>query len=104
MLNIVVPVVRRPGETRPGTPQGAVPDVISRIVQPTAGKVMPIEIGESISGTFRTLLEGFRTSYVLQFTPTGVPSDGWHNVSVKVTRPGNYSVRARSGYGTRRPR
>ncbi len=70
-------------------------------MQSTAGEVTPIEVGESISRAFRKLLDAFRASYTLQFTPAGVPHGGWHNVNVTITRPGNYTVRARSGYGTR---
>lgn len=48
---------------------------------------------------FLTALDDFRSSYVVRYDLTGVPRPGWHNVTVKVTRPGNkYSVRTRTGY------
>ena len=44
------------------------------------------------------VLDEFRTSYVLRYTATGVAPSGWHDVAVRVTRPGTYTVRARKGY------
>jgi len=47
---------------------------------------------------FQEILADFRSSYVLQYTPTGVPAQGWHEIKVKVQRPGSFTVRARRGY------
>jgi VWFA-related protein len=44
------------------------------------------------------IVADFRTSYVLQYTPQGVKPGGWHDVRVRVTRPGRFDVRARQGY------
>ena len=49
-----------------------------------------------------TIIEDYRTSYVLQFTPRGTPAPGWHELRVRVTRPGRFDVRARQGYEVRR--
>ena len=35
---------------------------------------------------------------MLRYTPTGVRAGGWHEIVVKITRPGSYDVRARRGY------
>jgi len=51
---------------------------------------------------FAAILEDFRTSYVLQYSPRGVPAPGWHELRVRVTRPGRYEVRARQGYEAQR--
>jgi len=63
---------------------------------------------ERTGGTFRPagagttaleqILEDFRTSYVLRYTPKGVEPAGWHELDVKVTKPGSYTIRARKGY------
>jgi VWFA-related protein len=48
---------------------------------------------------FRAILDDFRQSYVLRYTPTGVPRSGWHTLDVRVARPdGPYTLRARKGY------
>ncbi len=48
---------------------------------------------------FLRALEDFRTSYVLRYTLEGVSSAGWHDVAVRVVKPGTrYQVRARRGY------
>jgi hypothetical protein len=49
-------------------------------------------------GAFKIILDEFRTSYVLRYTPQGVPRDGWHELDVRVTKPGTMTVRARKGY------
>jgi len=48
---------------------------------------------------FLKALDDFRSAYVLRYTLTGVPRQGWHDVSVRVTKSGRkYDVRTRRGY------
>lgn len=47
---------------------------------------------------FRQIVDDFRASYVLRYTPQGVTREGWHELTVRVTRPGTFTVRARQGY------
>ena len=54
-------------------------------------------LGGAVSD-FRAIVNDFRSSYVLRYTPKGVTREGWHDLAVRVTRPGQYSVRARQGY------
>jgi VWFA-related protein len=54
-------------------------------------------IGRAPRGVGRAL-EWFRTVYVVRYRATGVAPRGWHEVQVKLTRPGDYDVRARMGY------
>ncbi len=49
-----------------------------------------------VAKRFAEILESFRRRYVISFTPTGVPGDGWHKLSVRVK--GGGQVRARTGY------
>ena len=44
------------------------------------------------------ILVGLQKGYVLTYTPRGVSTTGWHEISVSVTRPGDFTVRARRGY------
>ena len=42
--------------------------------------------------------DDFRTSYVVRYTATGVTRGGWHDITLRVKRPPNATVRARKGY------
>ena len=53
--------------------------------------------GENLTSTFRRMLEQFRASYVLYFTPTRRRAQGAHTLDVRVKRAGT-EVRARRGY------
>ena len=68
-----------------------------RVAGETGGVVAVLEPGENLSGRFRRMLQQFRSSYVLYFTPTGVERAGAHTLEVRVKRPG-VDVRARRGY------
>jgi VWFA-related protein len=75
-----------------------IPTSLTQLVAPTGGLVIPLGAGESISRVFKTTLDDFRASYVLQYTADGVAADGWHELSVVVKRRGRYDIRARKGY------
>ena len=47
---------------------------------------------------FKAAFDDFRQSYVLRYELKGVPRQGWHDVDVKVKKPGRFAVRARRGY------
>jgi VWFA-related protein len=70
---------------------------LAAIAAATGGDVTTFRVDNAIPSTFRDILDRFRTSYVLRYTPQGVPREGWHNVTVDV-RKGNYDVRARKGW------
>jgi VWFA-related protein len=74
------------------------PKVLKDLVAPTAGQVIPLNQGDSISRVFRTMLEDFRASYVLRYVAKGVQEEGWHEIAVSVTKRGRYDIRARRGY------
>lgn len=50
------------------------------------------------ASAFQAVLDDFRTSYVLSYSPRGVSATGWHELTVKVRRRGSFTVRARKGY------
>jgi len=52
----------------------------------------------SLTRPFREAFDDFRSSYVLRYRPNGVAAAGWHELNVRVTRPGSHIVRARRGY------
>ena len=55
----------------------------------------------NLTDTFRRVLEEFRSSYVLHFTPRGVEAGGFHTLDVKVKGKGSLTIRARRGYAVR---
>jgi hypothetical protein len=83
-----------------GNPQWeASVESVSEAVRRTGGMVLRAShAGHDLAA----IVADFRTSYVLQYTPRGVPAVGWHEIRVRVTRPGRFAVRARTGYETGR--
>lgn len=84
-----------------GLPRG-VSDVphksqLADIASATGGDVTTFRVDNAMPSVFHDVLDRFRTSYVLQYTPQGVPREGWHAVSVRVGK-GNYEIRARKGW------
>ena len=63
----------------------------------TGGRLIRLPHDSAVGDALITALDEFRQSYVLRYTPTGVPVDGWHRLDVKV-RDRNYRVRAKAGY------
>ena len=72
-------------------------DLAEQIAGETGGFVAAIAPGENLTSTFRRVLEQFRTSYVLFFTPSGVERQGTHTIEVRVKRA-KVEVRSRRGY------
>jgi Ca-activated chloride channel homolog len=86
----------RPASLLRATPATA--DALAeRIAAETGGIVSPVGRGENLPTRFRRMLQEFRTSYVLYYTPTGVERAGVHTLDVRVKRP-NVTVRARRSY------
>ena len=81
-----------------GAATEGVPPVLADLVAPTAGQVVTLEGDESISRIFKSMLDDFRATYVLQYVPRGVAPEGWHEIDVTVKKHGKYDVRARRGY------
>jgi CO/xanthine dehydrogenase Mo-binding subunit len=75
----------------------SVADVAGQIARETGGFVSTIEPGDDLPSRFGRVLEEFRSSYVLYFTPAGVERTGAHALEVRVRREG-VEVRARRGY------
>lgn len=55
-------------------------------------------VGSGGVGAFKDIFEDLRKSYVLQYTVKGVPPAGWHEISVRLPKHPDYTVRARKGY------
>jgi VWFA-related protein len=72
-------------------------DLADQIGNETGGFVATITPGENLTSTFRRVLEQFRTSYVLYYTPSGVEPKGDHTLEVRV-KNARVEVKARRGY------
>lgn len=59
-----------------------------------------LEVGSTaeLAPTFVAIFDEFRYRYLLTYTPTGVDQDGWHELEVRVKRPGAAVTAARPGY------
>jgi VWFA-related protein len=89
---------KRARELKPWEMKDALVAALDDLVSPTAGQVFTFDANQSVGRQFRRVLDDYRSGYVLQYVPEGVASSGWHEITVSVTRPGKYDVRARKGY------
>lgn len=64
----------------------------------TGGDKHRSRFGDPAVRTFAQILDEFRQSYVLRFSPQGVPSRGWHAVVVQVPAQSGLTIKSRSGY------
>ena len=68
----------------------------------TGGDKHQSRFGDPAVRTFAQILDEFRRSYVLRYSPQGVNPNGWHAVTVQVPAQPALLIKARSGYfGTR---
>jgi hypothetical protein len=74
-------------------------DRLVEIAQLTGGReVRPTVLTQGTTGPLRDVLDEVRGSYVLRYTPTGVPETGWHAITVKIAGQRRYELRVRPGY------
>jgi VWFA-related protein len=86
-------LLRNPSRNSPPT----ISALAEQVASETGGFVATITPEEDVTSTFRRVLEQFRTSYVLYFTPQGVERQGSHTLDVRV-KNAKVEVRARRGY------
>jgi VWFA-related protein len=89
---------KRARELKPWEMKDAIVAALDDLVSPTAGQVFTFDTGQSIGRQFRRVIDDYRSGYVLQYVPEGVKDAGWHEITVTITKPGKYDVRARKGY------
>ena len=68
---------------------------LARAAEATGGEARVT--GDAV-GAVKDILEEFRSSYVLRYTLRGVPSTGWHDITVTVPSCPTCTIRARKGY------
>jgi VWFA-related protein len=72
-------------------------DFPQNLASATGGRLIQIESTKDLNATFRGILDEFRQRYLLSFSPTGVASAGWHQLTVRV-KGRSVTVKARPGY------
>jgi VWFA-related protein len=72
-------------------------EIYASLAKETGGSVLPVSPLTDLTATFRGILEGFRSTYVLYYNATGIERGGYHTLEVKVKREGAV-VQARRGY------
>lgn len=70
-------------------------EAATRAAEATGGSVH--DANDAVSA-FKSILAEFRQSYVLEYTLSGVPREGWHSLTVTIPKHPDYKVRARTGY------
>ena len=73
-------------------------DFIDASAERTGGAKHKSRFGDPAVQTFAQILDEFRRSYVLRYTPQGVKAAGWHPVRVEVPGQAGLTIKSRSGY------
>ena len=55
-------------------------------------------LASDVIASVRDILDDFRASYLLYYSPRAVERPGWHDIHVTMKKSGQYDVRARKGY------
>jgi VWFA-related protein len=70
-------------------------DILGSVVRRTGGT---LQRSDKAPEAMAEIIADFRSSYVLRYSPRGVAPSGWHELGVKIARPGSFRIRARKGY------
>jgi VWFA-related protein len=73
-------------------------DFMAQTAARTGGDSHRSRFGDPAVRTFAQILDEFRQSYVLRYSPQGVTGRGWHAVTVQVPAQPALTIKARSGY------
>jgi len=63
----------------------------------TGGQLLEVTSSRDLRGAFQRILQDFRSRYILSYSPTGVPAEGFHRLEVRMKRRG-LTAKARPGY------
>jgi VWFA-related protein len=64
----------------------------------TGGQLQEI-IGEAhVPRGLQIAIDDMHASYIVYYRPKSVAKPGWHDIKIKLKRPGDFSIRARKGY------
>jgi len=85
-------------EVRPATVTPSHRWLLESITDVTGGQLLSLAAGSDLQPAFVRALDTFRASYVIRYAPSDISRQGWHDITVRVLRPGRFDVRARRGY------
>jgi VWFA-related protein len=77
---------------------GGETDFVALTAARTGGDSHRSRFGDPAVRTFARILDEFRQSYVLRYSPQGVTAPGWHAVTVTIPAQPALTIKARSGY------
>jgi VWFA-related protein len=72
--------------------------IMGDIARTTGGEMSELFERDHVPADLKQAIEDFRASYILQYTVQGVDPKGRHKLTVKLNRPGDFSIRARREY------
>ena len=73
--------------------------LLQLLARNSGGVYLPIlRASQDLTGPFKQALDEFRSTYVLHYTPAGVPAGGFHSLTVSVRGRNGLTVKARRGY------
>lgn len=73
-------------------------DFVGQSAARTGGDSHRSRFGDPAVRTFAQILDEFRQSYVLRYSPQSVAGPGWHAVTVQVPAQPALTIKSRSGY------
>jgi Ca-activated chloride channel family protein len=71
---------------------------LEKLTEATGGEMLRIEDTQDLAAAFTAIIDGFKSRYVLSYTPKAVPGKGWHAIQVKLANGNVGSVTSRRGY------
>jgi VWFA-related protein len=77
--------------------RAAAPDFLEELTAQTGGRVLGTSEPRKLRNLFSQAVRDMKTRYVLSYMPQGVKRDGWHALTVQLTRQ-KAEVTARRGY------
>jgi Ca-activated chloride channel family protein len=94
VLHIIRPVT----SASSSSPSALARSRLQQLAEDTGGQVFAVDAKDSAAPAFQHAIGAFSVSYILRYKPVNVARTGWHDIVVRVTKPGVYKVRARRGY------
>jgi Ca-activated chloride channel family protein len=74
------------------------PVLLQDLTTLTGGSLSEVESVRNLDALFAGIVQEFRDRYLIGYSPTGVPADGWHKIEVRVKGRTGLTVHARPGY------
>jgi hypothetical protein len=80
------------------TSVGSYDPVLQEVSDLTGGRFFAAKSRDSLGDSVVRAIDDFRTRYWIRYRPTAKEVRGFRRIAIKVTRPGRFDVRYRTGY------